>query len=201
MTDTITLTGIVATAPRHVTTSSGLAITNFRLASSQRKFDRTKNEWVDGDTNWYTVSAFRQLAANTRASVHLGAHVVVTGRLKIRQWQSGDKSGTTVEVDADVVGLDLTWGFTTFTKGTAVVTPDSSSTGSTPGSPPESQAGASDRPDHEPTRPAAADPEPLAGADPGGVLVGAGVGRGAAAVSPPASWAVAPLGGGGSTPF
>jgi single-strand DNA-binding protein len=43
MTDNITLTGLVATTPRHLTTSEGLAITSFRLASSQRRFDRASN--------------------------------------------------------------------------------------------------------------------------------------------------------------
>jgi single-strand DNA-binding protein len=52
MTDTLTLIGLVATIPRHLVTSEGLAITSFRLASTQRRFDRTKNQWVDGETNW-----------------------------------------------------------------------------------------------------------------------------------------------------
>ena len=40
MTDTITLTGLVATTPRHLVTSEGLPITSFRLASTQRRYDR-----------------------------------------------------------------------------------------------------------------------------------------------------------------
>jgi single-stranded DNA-binding protein len=49
MTDTITLTGIVATIPRVLKTSDDLAITSFRLASTQRRFDRNRNRWVDGE--------------------------------------------------------------------------------------------------------------------------------------------------------
>ena len=119
MTDTLTLTGVVATAPRSVTTGSGLSITSFRLASTQRRFDRSGDKWVDGDTNWYTISTFRQLAANTLASVNLGERVVVTGRVKVRAWQAGDKSGTSIEVDAEAVGHDLSWGFSKYTKGAA----------------------------------------------------------------------------------
>mgnify|MGYP001330024972 CR=1 FL=1 len=51
MSDHITVTGLIATAPRHIVTSEGLAITSFRLASSQRRFDRGRSEWVDGETN------------------------------------------------------------------------------------------------------------------------------------------------------
>jgi single-strand DNA-binding protein len=110
VTDTIALTGIVATTPRHLVTSSGLAITSFRLACRQRRFDRVRNAWVDADTNWYTVSCFRQLAHNVERSVHKGEPVLVTGRLRIRDWENADRAGTSVEVEADAVGHNLTWG-------------------------------------------------------------------------------------------
>jgi single-strand DNA-binding protein len=116
MSDTITLTGIVATTPRHLVTSSGLAITSFRLASGQRRFDRAKNEWVDASTNWYTVSAFRHLAHNVVRSVRKGEHVLVAGRLRIRDWENADRAGTAVEVEADCIGHDLSWCTTTFVR-------------------------------------------------------------------------------------
>lgn len=49
MTDTISLSGLVATHPKVVTTAEGLSITSFRLASTQRRYDRAKQSWVDGD--------------------------------------------------------------------------------------------------------------------------------------------------------
>ena len=116
MTDTITLSGLVATTPRYLTTSEGLAITSFRLASSQRRFDRATQRWVDGDTNWYTVSSFRALADNAAASVNKGDRVIVTGKLRIRDWENTDRSGTTVEVEAETLGHDLLWGLSTYTR-------------------------------------------------------------------------------------
>jgi single-strand DNA-binding protein len=50
MTDTITLSGLVATTPRHLVTSEGLPITSFRLASTQRRYDRGTQKWIDGET-------------------------------------------------------------------------------------------------------------------------------------------------------
>lgn len=126
MTDHITLTGLVATTPRHITTSEGLAITSFRLACSQRRYDRVQQAWVDGDTNWYTVSAFRNLAQNAATSVNKGDRVVVTGRVRIRDWENTDHSGTTVEVEADSVGHDLTWGTAVYTRTTTTLTVDDS---------------------------------------------------------------------------
>ena len=110
MSDNIFLTGLVATTPRHLTTSDGLAITSFRMASSVRRFDRASNRWVDGDTNWYTVSSFRGLAVNSAESIQKGDRVIVSGKLRIRDWENTDRSGTTVEIEADTLGHDLTFG-------------------------------------------------------------------------------------------
>lgn len=116
MTDTITLTGLVATAPKHIVTSEGLQITSFRLASTQRRFDRAEGKWVDAETNWYTITAFRHLAANVIGSVLKGQRIIVVGALRIRDWDAGERSGTTVEVDADAIGHDLGYGTAAFTR-------------------------------------------------------------------------------------
>ncbi|WP_382304223.1 single-stranded DNA-binding protein [Herbiconiux sp. UC225_62] len=116
MPDHLTLTGVVATSPRHITTNSGLDITSFRLASGQRRFDREQKKWVDAETNWYTVTTFRQLALNVVGSIERGQHVVVTGRLRIRAWENGEKSGTTIELEAEAAGHDLSWGTSAYTK-------------------------------------------------------------------------------------
>jgi single-strand DNA-binding protein len=127
MSDNITLTGIVGSEPKAVTTAEGLAITSFRLASSQRRFDRGQDKWVDGETNWYTVTTFRQLAANAAVSLKKGERVVVTGRLKVRDWEAGGKRGINVDVEADALGHDLTWGTASFSRGGGSATSDSTS--------------------------------------------------------------------------
>lgn len=116
MTDLVTVTGFVGSDPRHNVTAAGLAITNFRLATTRRYFDRAKGEWADGETNWYSVAAFRQLAVNAAASISKGDRVVVQGRLRVRAWETGEKSGTAVEIDADAIGHDLSWGRTALTR-------------------------------------------------------------------------------------
>jgi single-strand DNA-binding protein len=116
MSDTITITGLIATTPRHVVTSEGLPITSFRLASSQRRFDKATSAWVDASTNWYTVTAFRQLAINAVPSLSKGDRIVVTGRLRVRDWQTDDRTGTNVEIEAETLGHDLFWGTAVFTR-------------------------------------------------------------------------------------
>lgn len=109
MSDTITVTGLIATTPRHIVTSEGLPITSFRLASSQRRFDKATLKWVDSSTNWYTVSAYKQLAINCVPSLKKGDRIVVSGRLRVRDWTTDDRTGTNVEIEAEVIGHDLFW--------------------------------------------------------------------------------------------
>jgi single-strand DNA-binding protein len=116
MSDIITVTGVVATPPKEMTVGDNLRITSFRLASGQRRFDKGRNQWVDGDTNWYTITTFRHLAVNVAGSLIKGDRVVATGRLRIRDWESGGKTGTNIDIEADAVGHDLTWGTTRFTR-------------------------------------------------------------------------------------
>ena len=116
MTELVTISGLVATTPRHLITQDGLPITSFRLASSQRRFDREQNKWIDGETNWFTITGFRQLAINLSTSVQKSERIIVTGRLKIRDWDNGERAGTSVEVEAEHVGHDLFWGTSVFTR-------------------------------------------------------------------------------------
>lgn len=116
MSDTITVTGNVATDPEHRRTPSGVAITTFRVASGQRRYDRARGQWVETGTNWYSVSTFRGLADHAFHSLRKGDRVILTGRLRVRTWESGGKQGTAVEVDAEAIGHDLLWGTTSFSK-------------------------------------------------------------------------------------
>jgi single-strand DNA-binding protein len=116
LSETLSVTGLVATTPRHLVTQDGLPITSFRLASSQRRFDRNQNKWIDGETNWFTVTAFRQLAINSAGSINKGDRLLVAGKLRVRDWDNGERAGTSVEVEADSLGHDLTWGSSVFTR-------------------------------------------------------------------------------------
>jgi single-strand DNA-binding protein len=116
MSDQYSVTGLVATTPRHLVTQDGLPITSFRLAASLRKFDRTLNRWVDAETNWFTITSFRQLAVNASMSISKGDRILVMGRLRVRDWDNGERAGTSVEIEAESIGHDLVWGSTTFTR-------------------------------------------------------------------------------------
>ncbi|TCL87656.1 single-strand DNA-binding protein [Curtobacterium sp. PhB142] len=116
MNDIITVCGIVATEPRHLVTETGIAITSLRLASPSRRWDRASAAWVNGATNWYTVTAFRSLASNVFKSLKKGDRIVVSGRVRIRTWERDGRGGTSVEIDADGIGHDLAWGISNWVR-------------------------------------------------------------------------------------
>ncbi|GAB3555382.1 hypothetical protein GCM10027404_32150 [Arthrobacter tumbae] len=120
MSNYVTIRGFVGTEVKCAVAGSGLPIAKFRLGSTDRYFDKKTNAWVDGDTNWYSVSMFRQLATNAGVSLQKGDRVLVTGKLRVRTWINDEgKSGTTVEIDADSAGHDLLFGTASFRRSSA----------------------------------------------------------------------------------
>lgn len=98
------------------TTTTGVSVASFRIASNSKKFDKGSSSWIEQEPNYLTVTCWSQLAENSALSVHKGQSLVVTGKLKIRQWQDGEKNGTSVEIDAIAIGHDLNRGTSEFTK-------------------------------------------------------------------------------------
>jgi single-strand DNA-binding protein len=101
-------------------TPSGEAVASFRVASTTRRFDRANERWIDGDTHYFTVSCWRQMAHNVAASLMKGMPVVVTGRMRSREHEKvcGDHTHMMryVDIEAIAVGADLARGTSVFTK-------------------------------------------------------------------------------------
>ena len=112
----ITLRGYVGADP--VVRSVGeVSVANFRMACTPRKLNRTTGEWSDGVTQWFTVSAWRQLGENVGRSLRKGDPVVVQGRLSARSYVNKDGlEVNTFEVEATVVGHDLNRGMTSLSR-------------------------------------------------------------------------------------
>lgn len=121
---TVTVTGWVATEPRHVVGPTGTRLTSFRLASTARHFNRDKNEWEDGTTEWFTIRTFRQASVNVMNSIVKGQPVVVTGAFRTHQWDSDSGARTDLLIDAAAIGHDLTKGVATFTRSSGADTID-----------------------------------------------------------------------------
>ena len=112
----VTVSGNVVGDPVARLTKADVPFVTFRVASNMRRVNFKTGEYIDAGTNFVNVTAFRGLGINLANSLKKGEPVIVYGRMRINQWVNGEKSGTTVEIDAYNVGHDLTWGQATFTK-------------------------------------------------------------------------------------
>ena len=118
MSDIVTIRGFAATRPELRALPSGVPVASFRVASTPRWFDTASGTWQQGRTNWYTVTAFRRLAKNIAASIDKGHPVLLTGRLQIKQFTHKDgSSGSSAEIDAQSIGVDLGYGTCIFERG------------------------------------------------------------------------------------
>jgi len=103
MADThVTITGNLTDDPDLRFTPNGNPVANFRLAVTARIKDG--DTWKDGETSFFRINVWRQLAEHVAESLSKGDRAVVIGRLKARSWETpeGDKRSV-VEVEADEV--------------------------------------------------------------------------------------------------
>jgi len=93
-----------------------VSVATIRVAVTPRI--KRDGEWVDGETVWYAVTAWRSLADHASMSLKKGDAVFVHGRLRgAETWQPDQGApSTTVNVEAVLMGHDLTRGRSTFYK-------------------------------------------------------------------------------------
>jgi single-strand DNA-binding protein len=104
----ITVVGNLVADPELRFTSAGQPVATFRVASTPRIMDRQTNEWKDGDSLFLTCNVWRQAAENVAESLQRGMRVIVTGRLKQRNYETKEGEKRTVfEVEVDDVGPSL----------------------------------------------------------------------------------------------
>src|ERR1700733_10615438 len=104
----ITVVGNLVADPELRFTASGQPVATFRIASTPRFLDKATNEWKDGDSLFLSCNVWRQAAENVAESLQRGMRVIVTGRLKQRNYETKEGEKRTVyEVEVDDVGPSL----------------------------------------------------------------------------------------------
>lgn len=104
----ITLIGNLTADPVIRFTQRGDAVANFTVASTPRTFDRTTNQWRDGEALFMNCVAWRNLAQNISDSLTKGSRVIVSGRMKSNSYQ--DREGNnrrSIEIDVEEIGPSL----------------------------------------------------------------------------------------------
>ena len=116
----ITLRGYLTAEPTlHQKTATATPVTEIRVGSTPRRLNRETGEWHDAPTSYYRVKCWRRLAINAASSLHKGDMVVVQGRFYMSNWvDSQQRPRSTLEIEADSLGHDLTYGWSHFLRGT-----------------------------------------------------------------------------------
>jgi single-strand DNA-binding protein len=104
----ITVVGNLVADPELRFTRAGQPVATFRVASTPRVRDAASGEWKDGDSLFLTCNVWRQMAENVAESLQRGMRVVVSGRLRQRNYETNEGEKRTVyEVEVDDVGPSL----------------------------------------------------------------------------------------------
>jgi single-strand DNA-binding protein len=102
------LVGNLAADPDLRYTPQGIPVASVRLAVNERVL--TDKGWENGDTSFFNVVVWRDLAVHTAESLHRGDRAIVAGRWRSRAYETpkGEKRSVT-ELHADEVGPSLRW--------------------------------------------------------------------------------------------
>ena len=107
----VTVIGFVAAEPHFEVLSSGTALMSLRIGSTPRRFDRDLGQWRDDDSMFLTVTCWRSLASNLQeCDLKRGDPVIVTGRLRIREYVRDGQTRFSAQIEATTVGHDLSRG-------------------------------------------------------------------------------------------
>jgi single-strand DNA-binding protein len=104
----VALVGNLTDDPEVRFTPQGTTVASFRLAVTPRV--REGETWKDGETSFFRINAWRDLAEHAADSLSKGDRALVLGRLKTRSWETAEgERRSTVEVEAEEVGPSLKW--------------------------------------------------------------------------------------------
>jgi single-strand DNA-binding protein len=111
----VTVVGNVVDSPRKVRLKNG-SVTNFRLASTGRRFDGATQQWVDSTTFYVDVECWSDLSSHVSGSVSKGDPVVVLGAISTQEWETDSGRRSKPQIRAMAVGHNLARGIASFTR-------------------------------------------------------------------------------------
>jgi single-strand DNA-binding protein len=109
----ITVVGNVVDTPRRNRLTTG-SVTNFRMASTARRFDGEAKDFVDSTTLWIDVACWGELGGNVAHSVSKGDPVIVQGTIATDSWETDAGRRSAAKIRATSVGLNLARGWAQF---------------------------------------------------------------------------------------
>lgn len=90
-------------------TPTGTAVCSLRLKAASRQQNQQTQQWEDKDVLWIDASVWRDPAQHTADSIKDKDLVVVTGKIKTREWDDPNGGGkrSKIELAIDSIGPSL----------------------------------------------------------------------------------------------
>ena len=109
----ITVIGNVVNSPTRNRTQNG-SVTNFRVASTERRFDSGTQSWIDGHSFFVDVECWGDLGGNVSHTISKGDPVVVVGAIRTHEWDSEQGRRSRPQIKAEAVAPNLARGVADF---------------------------------------------------------------------------------------
>lgn len=117
MSNSVTVVGNLTREPELRYTPSGAAVVKFGMAVN-RSYNNRNGDKVE-QTDFFDVTAWRELGENVAESLSVGSRVIVTGRLQQDRWENdGGEKRSKIYIVADEIGPSLRWATASITKTT-----------------------------------------------------------------------------------
>jgi single-strand DNA-binding protein len=116
ITTAITVVGNLTEAPQLRFTQSGTAVASVTIAATERYFDRSSNEWKDGETTFVRGTVWKNNGAENLAESipEKGARVIAYGKLKQRSFEDRDgNKRSVIEMDIEEIGPSFKYAIAT----------------------------------------------------------------------------------------
>ena len=101
---TCTIEGRVGREPDIKFTKNGETWVRLSVAVQERV--KEGDQWIDGVTTWFKVTAWKRLAEQVADTIHTGDLVLATGTIKLEKWTNNNGvEMTDLALRADSIGL------------------------------------------------------------------------------------------------
>ena len=117
----VMVVGNIVNSPQRSRLPSGDSVTNFRMASTSRRFDRETQAWTDHRTFFVDVECWGDLGGNVSHTLSKGDPVVVKGELYTHEWEGEQGRRSRPQIRAEHVGPDLARGVAEFRRSARAV--------------------------------------------------------------------------------
>lgn len=108
ITTQVSIVGNLVYDPEIKYVNSGKAVVNLTIASTPRSFNRSSNEWEDGEPVFMRASAWDELAENISDSFSKGNRVIALGTLKAVKYKTREGvDRESMELQIDEIGPSL----------------------------------------------------------------------------------------------